>query len=415
MRAAVALAFAIAGGLSSPAFALDKVTFGTNWLADAEHGGYYQALVDGTYAKYGLDVTILQGGPQSNGGMLLIAGKIEFYMGGDMIGDFLSVEQGIPTVAVAADFQKNPQIFMSHPGVGLDKWTDLPKATVFASSGALNTFYAWMRMAYGFKDENVKPYNYNSAPFIADKNSIQQGYLTSEPFEVERQGGFKPNVFLLSDYGYSTYATLIETRREIVEKNPDLVQRFVDASAIGWYHYLYGDNKKANEMIKKENPELTDEQIAFSIAKMKEYGVVDSGDTVKLGIGAMTDETGEGLLRQDGQGRHRQGGHRLQEGLHAAIRRQGRRRGSEAEVRRTRLFPCKGEGALRHPKTASLLRRQRGRRPSLVARLLRRHASGLTAKPARCSGTLHLCVGSGRWRTGRISPRHATPIICAVW
>ncbi len=288
MRAAVTFAFA-AAVLSSPALALDKVTFGTNWLATAEHGGYYQALVDGTYEKYGLDVTILQGGPQSNGGMLLVAGKIEFFMGGDMIGDFLAVEQSIPTIAVAADFQKNPQIFMSHPGVGLDKWTDLPKATVFASAGALNTFYAWMRMAYGFKDENVKPYTYNSAPFIADKNSIQQGYLTSEPFAVEKQGGFKPNIFLLSDYGYSTYSTLIETRRELVEKNPDLVQRFVDASAIGWYHYLYGDNKKTNELLKKENPELTDEQIAFSLAKMKEYGIVDSGDTLKLGIGAMTD------------------------------------------------------------------------------------------------------------------------------
>jgi NitT/TauT family transport system substrate-binding protein len=272
----------------------DGMTFGdsharTNWLADAEHGGYYQALVDGTYEKYGLDVTIMQGGPQSNGGMLLIAGKIEFFMGGDMIGDFLSVEQGIPTVAVAADFQKNPQIVMSHPGVGLDKWTDLPKATAFMSNGALNTYYAWMRLSYGFKDDNIKPYNFNSAPFIADKNSIQQGYLTSEPFEVERQGGFKPNVFLLSDYGYSTYSTLIETRRDLVEKNPDLVQRFVDASAVGWYHYLYGDNKKANELIKHENPEITDDQIAFSIAKLKEYGVVDSGDTEKLGIGAMTD------------------------------------------------------------------------------------------------------------------------------
>ncbi|HEY1944590.1 MAG TPA: ABC transporter substrate-binding protein [Roseiarcus sp.] len=288
MSAGLAFAAALVG--AGPAFALDKVTFGTNWLADAEHGGYYQALVDGTYAKYGLDVTIMQGGPQSNGGMLLVAGKIEFYMGGDTIGDFLSVEQGVPTIAVAADFQKNPQIFMSHPGVGLDKWTDLPKATAFVSNGALNTFYAWMRLAYGFTDENVKPYNYNSAPFIADKHSIQQGYLTAEPFEVEKQGGFKPNIFLLSDYGYSTYSTLIETRRDLVEKRPDLVQRFVDASAIGWYHYLYGDNKKANEMIKKENPEMTDEQLAFSIGKLKEYGIVDSGDTLKLGIGAMTDE-----------------------------------------------------------------------------------------------------------------------------
>ena len=146
-----------------------------------------------------------------------------------------------------------------------------------------------MKLAYGFKDENIRPYNFNSAPFIMNKASIQQGYLTAEPYEIEKQGHFKPNVFLLSDYGYDTYSTLIETHRDIVEKNPDLVQRFVNASAIGWYHYLYGDNSKANAMIKAENPDITDDQIAFSIEELKKYGVVDSGDTLKLGIGAMTD------------------------------------------------------------------------------------------------------------------------------
>jgi len=291
MRAAIIAAVAGLVGLAEPAWALDKVTFGTNWLADPEAGGYYQAVVDGTYEKYGLDVTILQGGPTSNGGMLLIAGKIEFFMGGDMIGDFLAVQNNIPTLTVAADFQKNPQCFMSHPGVGLDKWQDLPKANpAFVSAGAVNTFWAWMRLAYGFTDEHIKPYNFNSAPFIVDTHSIQQGYITSEPYEVEKQGRFKPNVFLLADYGYSTYSTQIITRREVVEKNPDMVQRFVSASAIGWYHYLYGDNAKANAMIKRENQEMTDDQIAFSIAKLKEYGIVDSGDTLKLGIGAMTDE-----------------------------------------------------------------------------------------------------------------------------
>src|SRR5580700_9766976 len=290
MRVAIMAALAGAVAFTGPASALDKVTFGTNWVADPEAGGYYQALVDGTYAKYGLDVTILQGGPMSNGGMLLIAGKIEFFMGGDMIGDFLAVQNNIPTIAVAAHFQKNPQIFMSHPGVGLDKWENLPAANpAFVSSGAVNTFWAWMRLAYGFKDENIKPYNFNSAPFIAEPRSIQQGYLTSEPLEVEKQGGFKPNVFLLADYGYSSYATTIVTRREIVAKNPDLVQRFVDASAIGWYHYLYGDNAKANAAIKRDNPEMSDEQIVYTIGKLKEYGIVDSGDTVTMGIGAMTD------------------------------------------------------------------------------------------------------------------------------
>ncbi len=282
-------AAALAAATSSAAFGADKVTFGTNWLAEAEHGGYYQAVVDGTYAKYGLDVTIVPGGPQANNRLMLVTGKLDFYMGGNFIQAFEAVEQSVPTIVVAAIFQKDPQIFMSHPGVGLDKWTDLPKATAFVGKEGLASFYQWMRVAYGFREENVRPYNFNAAPFIADKNSIQQGYLTAEPFSVEKDGGFKPNIFLLADQGYSTYATTIEARTDMVAKSPDVVQRFVEASEIGWYHYLYGDNAKANAAIKKDNPDISDEQIAFSIAKLKEYGVVDSGDTLKLGIGAMTD------------------------------------------------------------------------------------------------------------------------------
>jgi NitT/TauT family transport system substrate-binding protein len=275
---------------ASSAMAADKVSFGTNWLAEAEHGGYYQAVADGTYAKYGLDVTIVQGGPQANNGLLLAAGKLDFYMGGNLLLAFDAAAQNLPIVVVAADFQKDPQIMMSHPGVGLDKWSELPKAVAYVGKEGLVSFYRWMVTEYGFKEENIRPYNFNPAPFIADKNSIQQGYVTSEPFAVEREGQFKPNIFLLADQGYGTYATTIETRTDVIARNPDIVQRFVDASAIGWYHYLYGDNSRANELIKRDNPDMTDEQIAFSFGKIKEYGLVDSGDTQKLGVGAMTDE-----------------------------------------------------------------------------------------------------------------------------
>jgi NitT/TauT family transport system substrate-binding protein len=277
--------------LTSSAFAADKVSFGTNWLAEAEHGGYYQAVADGTYAKYGLDVTIVQGGPQANNELLLAAGRLDFYMGGNLLLAFDAVDRNVPIVVVAADFQKDPQIMMSHPGVGLDAWADLPKATTaFVGKEALVTFYQWMTSAFGFKEEIVRPYTFNPGPFIADTHSIQQGYVTSEPFAVEREGHFKPNIFLLADNGYGTYATTIESRADLVKDHPDVVQRFVDASAIGWYNYLYGDNSKANAQIKKDNPDMTDEQIAFSIGKIKEYGLVDSGDTAKLGVGAMTDD-----------------------------------------------------------------------------------------------------------------------------
>jgi NitT/TauT family transport system substrate-binding protein len=281
-----------------PALALDHVTFATNWRAEAEHGGFYQALADGTYAKYGLDVTILQGGPLSNERLLLAAGRADFDLGGNMIQAFTSAAEDVPIVAVAALFQKDPFILMSHPGQGLDRIEDLPKATAFIGNEALVSVFQWLKTTYGFTEARVKPYTFNSVPFIADKKAIQQGYVTSEPFEIERQGKFKPNVFLIADYGYQSYSTTIETRRDLIAKNPDLVQRFVNASIIGWYNYLYGDNSVANALIKKENPDMSDDQLAFSLAKLKDYAIVDSGDALKLGIGAITDERMQSFFDQ---------------------------------------------------------------------------------------------------------------------
>lgn len=287
------IAGTLAACLSGSAHAqqpLTEVTFGTNWIAQGEHGGYYQAVADGTYEKYGLKVTIVPGGPRASNRMLMTVGKLDFYMGGSMIQAFSAVEKDIPTVVVAAHFQKEPQVLLSHPGQGLDTFADLKKSSdILLSKDGVATFFQWMKAEYGFKDEQVKPFGFNPAPFIANKASVQQGYVTSEPLTIEKAAGFKPNVFLLADHGFSTYSTTVETRREIVEAKPDLVQRFVDASTIGWYNYLYGDNTKARDLIKRDNPEMTDELLSYSHAKMKEYGIVDSGDAQKLGIGAMTD------------------------------------------------------------------------------------------------------------------------------
>ena len=288
--AAIALTSAALISAAGVAGAADKVTFATNWKAQAEHGGYYQAVADGTYAKYGLEVTIRPGGPQSNERALLTAGKIEFLMAGNLDPAFNAVKEGIPTRVIAAIFQKDPQVFMTHPGQGLDTWESLKKATMLVSRGGVASFYQWMIAEYGFTEGQIKPYTFNPAPFLADKRSAQQGYVTAEPYAIEKQGGFKPNIFLLANHGYDTYATTIETTAEMIDKKPDVVQRFVDASIVGWYNYLYGDNKAANAQIKRDNPDIDDAQIAFSIGKMKEYGIVDSGDSLKLGIGAMTEE-----------------------------------------------------------------------------------------------------------------------------
>jgi NitT/TauT family transport system substrate-binding protein len=285
-------ALALLGGMrAGPVLAqpLDKVAFGTNWVAQAEHGGFYQALVDGTYKKYGLDVTIVQGGPNVNNRILLPVGKLDFFMSANTLQMFDAVEQNVPTLAVAAIFQKEPQVLIAHPGQGIEKFEDLKRLTLFVSKEGIATYFQWLKADYGFDETKVKPYTFNAQPFLADKRSAMQGYVTSEPYAIEKQGGFKPKIFLLADQGFDAYSTLIETRRDLVERKPDLVQRFVDASVIGWANYLYGDSKAANAWIRQHNPEMTEDLLAYSVATMKEHGIVDSGDTATLGIGAMTD------------------------------------------------------------------------------------------------------------------------------
>jgi NitT/TauT family transport system substrate-binding protein len=267
--------------------AADAVRFGTNWVAEAEHGGFYQAVADGTYAKYGLDVTIVPGGPSVNNRILLPVGKLDFFMSANTLQSFDAVANNIPTITVAASFQKDPQVLVAHPDVR--KFDDLKTRTLFVSQEGMASYFQWLTADFGFDEKKVKPYTFNPQPFLADKSSAMQGYVTSEPYAIETQGGFKPKVFLLADHGFDTYSTLIETRRDLVEKKPDLVQRFVDASAVGWYNYIYGNSKPGNDLIKKHNPEMTDALLSYSIAKMKEYGIVDSGDSGTLGIGAMTD------------------------------------------------------------------------------------------------------------------------------
>jgi len=268
----------------------DKVSFGTNWVPQAEQGGFFQAVADGTYSKYGLDVTIVPGGPNDNNRMSLIAGKLDFFMAANTLMSFEAVANNVPLIAVAAIFQKDPQVFLTHPEANITKLEELKPLTLLVSKEGIASYFQWLKSEYGFKEAKVKPYTFNAQPFIVNKQSAMQGYVTSEPFAVEKAAKFKPGIILLADYGFNTYSTLIETRRDLIGKNPDLVQRFVDASIVGWYNYLYANPSPGNALIRKLNPEMTEELLAYSISKMKEYGIVDSGQTLSDGIGAMSDD-----------------------------------------------------------------------------------------------------------------------------
>jgi NitT/TauT family transport system substrate-binding protein len=277
-----ALAVIAASGVS----AQEKFTFLTNWYAQAEHGGFYQALADGSYKAAGLDVTIKMGGPQVNIMQVMAAGEADCIMGYD-VQTMTIRSQGINAVTVAASFQKDPQVLLAHPDV--KRIEDIKNKTILISSGAHVTYWPWLKAKYGLSDSQVRPYTFNIQPFIADKNIVQQGYLTSEPYAVEKEGKFKPSVFLLSDYGWPPYSTTIVCMEKTIKERPKAVAAFVKASMEGWKKYLTGDPSAANALIKKDNPNMTDDKIANAIALLKSTGMVFGGDAAKMGVGIITE------------------------------------------------------------------------------------------------------------------------------
>ncbi len=287
LRIAAALAACLA--LAPTARAADPVTFGLDWVAEPEYGGYYQALATGIYKKYGLDVTIQEGGPNINNAELLVAGRLTFDITSNSFLALNFAQENIPFVAVAAGFQKDPDILMAHPGVGEDNFAALKGKPIAVSSDTRASWWTYLRAKYGYSDSQLRPYGFSLAPFFTNPTDVQEAYVTSEPYLVHEQTGKWPVVMMLSDSGFDGYASLIATSDKLVKTNPDLVRRFIEASTEGWYSYLNGDPTPAFNAILKANPDMTPGLLHYGYEQIKARGIVDSGDTKTLGIYAMTD------------------------------------------------------------------------------------------------------------------------------
>ncbi len=289
MRASLSIALAMAwSGAALAAPAQEKISFTTNWYAQAEHGGFYQALATGLYRKEGLDVTLKMGGPQINIMQLLAAGQTDCVMGYDMQ-TFSAWEQGIQAVTVAAAFQKDPQVLIGHPGV-VNKLEDIKGKTILISAAANTTYWPWLKDKFKLDDSQKRPYTFNIQPFVADKNVVQQGYLSSEPYAIEKEARFKPSVFLLSDHGWPPYSTTIVCMEKTIRQRPKAIAAFVKASMAGWKSYLQGDPAAAHALIKRDNPSMSDERMAVGIRLLNQSGMVFGGDAARLGVGIVTDE-----------------------------------------------------------------------------------------------------------------------------
>ena len=283
--------------LSTPARAIDAVTFGLDWKAEAEYGGYYQAIALGIYARHGVDVTIRQGGPQVNQAQLLLAGRLDFSLASNAYLALNAAREHLPITAIAAVFQKDPSILLAHPGTGNDSFEALRGKPIMIGADTRVGWWNFLKARFGYTDAQIRPYTFNLAPFLANTAAIQQGYLGSEPYAIQTEAKFDPVVLLLADAGFDGYGSLITARTALVAEKPDLVQRFVDASIEGWYSYLYDDPAPAHALIKRENPEMSDGLLTYGHDVLKARGIIDSGDAARLGIAAMTDERWAAFFR----------------------------------------------------------------------------------------------------------------------
>lgn len=267
-----------------------RLRFATDWRAQAEHGGFYQALASGAYEKRGLNVQIIQGGPTVNVPQLLASGAVELGMGSNSFIPMNLVAEGAPVKAVAAFFQKDPQVLIAHPDPALRSIADLEGRPFLLADASLNAFWVWLKAKYGFTDDQVRKYSFNLAPFLADERAVQQGYLTSEPYTIEREAGFTPKVFLLADEGYPSYAAMVLAPNAFARDNAGALRNFIAASIEGWRDYIQGDGKAADALIRKENPDMTQAILDQARAKLKDNGLVDGGDAALYGLGAMIDD-----------------------------------------------------------------------------------------------------------------------------
>ena len=267
-----------------------RLRFATDWRAQAEHGGFYQALASGAYEKRGLNVQIIQGGPGVNVPQLLASGAVELGMGSNSFIPMNLVAEGAPVKAVAAFFQKDPQVLIAHPDPALESIADLRGRPILLADASVNAFWVWLKAKYGFTDDQVRKYTFNLAPFLADERAVQQGYLTSEPYTIEKEAGFAPKVFLLADEGYPSYATMVLAPTAFARDNAAALRSFIAASAEGWRDYIQGDGKAADALIRRENPDMTQDVLDQARARLKANGIVDGGDAALYGLGAMTAE-----------------------------------------------------------------------------------------------------------------------------
>ena len=257
-----------APGASAAGGALPKVRFKTDWHPQAEHGGFYQAVARGFYRESGIDVDIVPGGPGVPVSQIVLSGQVDLAMGrsDDMIA---WVSKGLPFVVVGVYMERDPQAILVHEESPVRTFADLNNRTVMGVAGS--NWIDYIKLHYHI-DFRLIPSNFGIAQFMADKDFIQQCFVTNEPYFVRKNGGH-PRTLLMSDSGFNPYRVIYTTQRYLRE-HPAEVRAFVAASLRGWDDFMNGDPSPAKALISKANENMPGEFMDYSIKALRDYHIV---------------------------------------------------------------------------------------------------------------------------------------------
>lgn len=276
---AIVLPFLLVGcGSNQDADDTNRIVLQLNWRADAQHGGFYQALVDGEYAKEGLDIEILQGGPGTPVLPKLVMGRVDYAIANaDQI---LQVrEQDADIVGLMAPLQHSPRCIMVHESSKITKFEQLSNLTLAMNEG--RTFAIHLVKNAALDGVRIVPYTGSVAKFLLDQDYAQQGYSFSEPLVAKEQGG-DPHCLMLSDIGFDPYTSCVAVLRERAESNPEEVRKFIAASRRGWLNYL-ASAKTANEAIHRENPDMDLASLMSAAEILKDLAQPEETDESSFG------------------------------------------------------------------------------------------------------------------------------------
>ena len=217
----------------------NQVTVQLKWIHQAQFAGMYIAEKKSFYAEENIDVMLIPGGPEITDTIIpgLVKGNSEFaIISGDQL--LLARSEGEPLVAIAAIFQNNPYVYLTLKDSGIERPQDFAgKKLMISADGELPHTALMNKLGIDPATIEYIPYEREVLPLTSGQIDVYMAYRTGTGLAFD-ETGYEFNVIWVADYGIGGYADTIVTTEQMVQQNPELVEKFLRATIKGWRYAI---------------------------------------------------------------------------------------------------------------------------------------------------------------------------------